>query len=256
MTKQTITRRVSLTNQDGYSLATRVNNELTSMLAAATLPVTDIDLFPSPDNQSVFLTLLESDEASTTVSIAAEHVDGSAFTADTDKGVAILGVYDDTAIDSGDYGVLRLTEDRNLVIAGYNELTEAVRVEEVDPLSSHTTYTKLVEENITTNTTSYHYIPMDGRRYVGIQAITDGTTPADTLTMTIEATMQNDGTALASCDWYDITETLTGETSFVDEDWQVEVDTPLPVYAIRVKYVTSNDSGNDCDFTLNIRSMY
>jgi len=70
--------------------------------------------------------------------------------------------------------------------------------------------------------------------------------------------MQDDGTAPASCTYQDITTVITNPSvsEWVDTDFMVLIDTPLPVKYVRIKYVTSNDSGADCDLTVYTKKMY
>jgi hypothetical protein len=128
--------------------------------------------------------------------------------------------------------------------ANYTSATQSNRTEEIDPIDQkYVAETLLALTNIAETTTAYGYIDMAGVKYLGIQGETDGTTPTDVLTVTLEATCQDDGTAPASCTYQDVTSALTGVASFVDTDFFVLVDTPLPVKYLRVKYVTSTGGG-------------
>ena len=109
--------------------------------------------------------------------------------------------------------------------------------------------TLLALTNIATNTTGYGYIDLENYKYLVIQNETSGTTPTDTLTLTLEATAQNDGTAAASCTYQDVTTELTGSASFVDTDCMWIIDIPVKFKYLRIKYVTSNDAGDDADLT-------
>lgn len=116
--------------------------------------------------------------------------------------------------------------------------------------------TLIDETDITTNTTSYAYIDMEGFRHFSLQGETSGTAPTDVLTVTIEATNQDDGTAAASCTYQDVTSSLFGVASFVDTDFFVIADTIMTFKYVRVKYVTSNDAGNDADLTVYARRIF
>ena len=140
----------------------------------------------------------------------------------------------------------------------YTPGTQSGRKEEIDPLSQHfVSETPLDETNITANTTAYVYFDMDGSSGLGISGITDGTTPTDVLTVTLEASRQSDGTVPASCAYADVTEEVTGEASFIDEDFEINIATgQFPYKYFRVKYNTSNTGGNDADLTLYTKKVW
>lgn len=105
--------------------------------------------------------------------------------------------------------------------------------------------------DIATNTTGYLYIPvMDGFSYLALQCQTSGSTPTDTLTLTVEATWQDDGTAAASCTYQDVTNAWFGAASYVDTTCVLERNYPCTAKYVRVKYVTSNGGGGDADLTV------
>lgn len=144
-----------------------------------------------------------------------------------------------------------------MVIAGYTWATNSIRTEEIDPLDQKYVGETLIDlTNIAQTTTAYAYIDMAGFRTLGIQAETSGATPTDVLTVTLEATMQDDGTAPASCDYQDVTNAITGSASFVDTDFISLIDTPFAVKYLRVKYTTSTGGGNDADLTVYTKTLY
>ena len=146
---------------------------------------------------------------------------------------------------------------------GYDKLNNAqynnpIRGQEDQYASESTVLT-----NIATNTTGYIYIETNGYRIPTVQCITSGTAPTDTLTLTLEATVQDDGTALSSCTFSDITEwmtdLITGATSaasFVDVNCVLASTMPLAVKGLRLKYVTSNGGGGDADLTVHVKKMF
>jgi len=141
--------------------------------------------------------------------------------------------------------------------AVYTYATQSNRSEEIDPLAQqHREITILDETNITTNTTGYVYIDMDNFRGFSIQGETSGATPTDVLTVTVEASNQDDGTDPASVAWQDVTNALFGVASWVDTDFFGIVDTQVPFKWVRVKYVTSNGGGNDADLTMFLKKMF
>jgi hypothetical protein len=147
--------------------------------------------------------------------------------------------------------------NKKVVDKAYDSLTQANKSAEVNPLNrQYVPATLLALTNIAQTTTGYGYIDMSGVRYLGIQGETSGATPTDVLTVTLEATMQDDGTAAASCTYQDVTTAITGSASFVDTDFMALIDTPLPVKYLRVKYVTSTGGGNDVDLTVYTKKLY
>lgn len=140
----------------------------------------------------------------------------------------------------------------------YNSADDTFSQYVVNPEWSRQTGTTLLDlTNISTNTTDYGYFDMEGYRYFVLQAETSGTAPTDVLTCTIEALVQDDGTAPTSAtSWEDVTELLTGQTSFVDEDFLIVCSVPMPFRYFRLKYVTSNDAGDDCDLTVYLRQSW
>jgi len=143
------------------------------------------------------------------------------------------------------------------VIAGFTWATNSIRTEEIDPLDQKYVGETLLDlTNIAQTTTAYAYIDMAGFQTLGIQAETSGATPTDVLTITLEASMQDDGTAAASCAYQDVTNALTGSASFVDTDFISLIATPFAVKYLRVKYTTSTGGGNDCDLTIYTKKFY
>jgi hypothetical protein len=110
--------------------------------------------------------------------------------------------------------------------------------------------------NIAANTTGYLYFTMDAYKFFALQCETSDATPTDTLTLTVEATYQDDGTANSSCTYQDVTSAWFGVTSVVDTDTTFEKDTPCTAKHVRLKYVTSNTGGSDADLTVYLRRSY
>lgn len=143
------------------------------------------------------------------------------------------------------------------VMAGYDWASGTIRTTEADPISDHHVEETLINAtNITTNTTTYAYFDMDGFKNFSLQGETSGAAPTDVLTVTVEGTNQDDGTAPASCVYQDVTNALFTVASAVDTDFFWLCDTQCAFKFIRVKYVTSNGGGGDADLTVYIKKMY
>jgi len=141
--------------------------------------------------------------------------------------------------------------------------TGTIKTSDLTPLWSQHVEDKLLNlTNIATNTTAYGYLDMDGYRFLGIEGDTSGSTPTDVLTVTVEGTMQDDGTAQASCTYVDITklffDAATGAratASWVDTDFVASLADASAFKYIRVKYVTSNGGGSDADLVVHTKRM-
>ena len=195
----------------------------------------------------------------------------------SDQDVGTSGDTADDAVDAGNpvgIGGLALSAQRaavasgdrvkavfnlfgELVVAGYDWAANAIRTKEIDPISQHFVGETLLDlTNIAETTTAYAYLDMAGYRGFSIQGETSGATPTDVLTVTIEGTNQDDGTAPASCAYQDVTNALFGVASWVDTDFFAVADTLQSFKYIRVKYTTSTGGGNDCDLTVYSKKTY
>ena len=162
-----------------------------------------------------------------------------------------------TAVAAADAAGLVTNLFGELVIAGYDWASGTIRTTEADPISDHHVEETLINAtNITTNTTTYAYFDMDGFKNFSLQGETSGAAPTDVLTVTVEGTNQDDGTAPASCVYQDVTNALFTVASAVDTDFFWLCDTQCAFKFIRVKYVTSNGGGGDADLTVYIKKMY
>jgi hypothetical protein len=194
-------------------------------------------------------------------------VDDAAFTAGTTPVQPIGFLADQTSTDSvdeGDIGVARMTLDRKQIIAGYDSAADTNKTFETAPIWTHHIEETLATITNETSGTNYRYIDMDGFDSLSIQIDTGGTAPTDTLTITLEASNQDDGTAAASCFYTDIT-TLAydaatgaiGTASWVDVDMMAFLAPPVAgtFKYVRVKTVTAGGS-NDQDYTIYAKKAY
>lgn len=135
----------------------------------------------------------------------------------------------------------------------YSSPEDAFSYNRVNPEWARQSKSTLLDlTNIATNTTGYAYISLDGYRYATLQGETSGTAPTDILTVTVEGTTQT-GSDPSTLTYQDVTSTLFGTASWVDTDFMAIADTPLTFTYLRVKYVTSNDSGADCDLKVDVK---
>jgi len=194
----------------------------------------------------------------------------------TEDGAATPLALESTAISAangGTYGLMQMMQARDAqktavsadeavrpvtlltgeqIVAGYSYTNQNVRVGETDPVSAHHVESTLADVSNETNATTYYYVDMDGYRYLGLQIEIGSAT--DTCTVTLEGTLQDDGTAPSSCTYQDVTVTLTGVAStLADAMWLL--DTPMPFKYLRVKTVTAGGN-NDADYTIYAKKLF
>jgi hypothetical protein len=189
---------------------------------------------------------------------AAHFLDDGAFTVTTDYVNATGFMADQTSTDSvdeGDIGIARMTLDRKQIMAGYDSAADANKNFETAPIWANHVETTLADVTNETSATNYYYVDMDGYQYFTVDVNTSGTTPSDTLTITIEAGNQDDGTAAASIFYQDVTTAWFGVASVVDADLRWEKDTPTGAKYVRIKTVTAGGS-NDADYAIYFKKWY
>jgi hypothetical protein len=112
-------------------------------------------------------------------------------------------------------------------------------------MSDHS-YTDMAGVTNETNATNYYYLDMRGYQNAAVQ-IEIGTA-SDTITVTAEITLQDDGTAAASCEYQDITSAAFGISSATADDiWWFDSD--IGARYIRIKTVSSGGN-HDGDYNL------
>ena len=139
------------------------------------------------------------------------------------------------------------------VMAGYTWATQSNRVEEIDPLSQQFVTETLAAVTNGTDATYYYYFDMNGFKYFALQSTLNG--GSGTVTLTAEATIQNDGTAPASCTYVDVTNDLFGVASTTASDMWVADEVNAFKY-VRVKVVASTGGANDGDWTIYLKKLY
>ncbi len=162
-----------------------------------------------------------------------------------------------STVADGEYAKLLTDIYGALVLAGFQFASNAIRVINTNPLSEQHVESTLCDlTNIAQSTTDYcGYVDMDGYQAIGIQIVASGT-PTDTITVTLECTLQDDTTAPESCAYFDVTDYYFGVASVVDDTaWWNPSQTIVAKYC-RVKYVTSGGGGNDQDLTVFVKVLY
>lgn len=159
-----------------------------------------------------------------------------------------------TALSDGDVSDLLTDVYGRLRQAVEDVVQNANRSTEVDPISAHHESSTIIDETSIDNAGNpyYAYIDMDGARCLGVQG--EIALTLDTIAVTVEATIQDDGTAPASCDYQDITNAVAGVANFT-ASFMLLIDTPLPVKYVRIAYSVAGGA-DDADFTCYIKKMY
>ena len=158
----------------------------------------------------------------------------------------------ETAVANDDPVTLITNLNGELVLASYNWTTSKLGTTESNPISTHHIEETLADVTNETNATNYYYFDMDGYKFFSAQ-IEIGAA-ADTCTVTIEATCQDDGTAAASCTYQDVSTAWFGAASWTADVW-LEKDTPCSAKYIRVKTVTAGGN-NDADYAIYHKRGY
>jgi len=140
-----------------------------------------------------------------------------------------------------------------VINAGFDYSGSFNRMSEVDPVSSHHVSETLADVTNGADGTYYYYFDMDGYKFWATQATLNG--GSGTCTVTIEATIQDDSTAPASCTYIDVTNDLFGVASITASNI-LAADTPQAYKYVRVKVVAATAAADDADWTLYNKKMY
>lgn len=190
-----------------------------------------------------------------------------------DSGIQFLAVRNDTlaalAGTDGDYSPLQVDANGALFVTsvstspiqieGYDSGTDSSKVFEVNPLSEHHVEETLADVTNGADGTYYYYVDMDGYRGSTGQLELNG--GSGTCTVTVEATLQDDGTAAASCTYQDVTQygftpaTGAAAASFT-ADAVLTQNEGLAVKYLRYKVVASTGGADDADWTIYHKKQY
>jgi hypothetical protein len=140
---------------------------------------------------------------------------------------------------------------------GYSSSEDSYQQYRTNPEHDWVTQSTLVDVTNETDSTIYYYVDADTYKYHGYQIDLD--CAAGTVTATVEASFQDDGTAQASCAYQDVTNALFGVASLVAAAGAASamwvITTPFPAKFLRVK-VVYNTGGNTGDATIYHRGAY
>lgn len=133
--------------------------------------------------------------------------------------------------------------------------TNSERTQEINPLSTHYNEQTLIDVTNGIDGTYNYYIDMTTFRKVGFQLELSG--GSGSVTVTIEGTIQADGTAPSSCTYQDITNDTFGSVSFTASDMLIDNAEKLSCFKyIKVKVVADTSGSNDADWTIYYKQLY
>jgi hypothetical protein len=160
-----------------------------------------------------------------------------------------------TEYADGDAAILQTDINGNLKVRtnGYDSGTDSNKVFEVNPISDHHVEETLVENATEADGTNYYYVDMDG--YKNFSAQIEVIPGSGSMTVTLEATNQDDGTVAASCTYQDVTTALTGVASTIVDDFWI-VNTPTAFKYLRYKTVSATGAADDAGITIYHKKMY
>ena len=142
-----------------------------------------------------------------------------------------------------------------LSIAGYSSTTGATNVSEVDPLSEHHVETTPADVTNGADGTYYYYLDMDGYKGLGLQLVLNG--GSGTVTVTVDCTMQDDGTAPASCNYQDVSNTVYGAANWTASAVLFDSNYILgQCKYVRIKVVADTSGADDADWTIFAKRLY
>jgi hypothetical protein len=131
----------------------------------------------------------------------------------------------------------------------YTAGTTSLRTEEIDPLDQKLGSSTLADVTDGADGTYYYYVDKEGFRYEGIQATLDG--GSGTVTVTIECSIQDDGTAQASCSYVDVNTSVAGVANWTATFLFTDNDQKLAACKyVRYKVVAATAAADDADWTL------
>ena len=150
---------------------------------------------------------------------------------------------------------LALSKHGEVYEANHTYATQSNRTEEIDPANQWYEFSTLVAVTNGTDATNYYYIPMAAYTRLDMQLVLSG--GSGTVTVTVEGSIQADGTAPASLAYIDVTNQAYGSASFtasimlVDNGWFFEA-----MNYVRVKVVAATGGANDGDWTIYIKKTW
>jgi hypothetical protein len=150
---------------------------------------------------------------------------------------------------------LALSKHGEVYEANHTYATQSNRTEEIDPANQWYEFSTLVAVTNGADATNYYYIPMASYTRLDMQLILSG--GSGTVTVTVEGSLQADGTAPASLAYVDVTNQAYGSASFTASIVLVDNTQFFCAFNyIRVKVVAATGGANDGDWTIYIKKTW
>lgn len=138
---------------------------------------------------------------------------------------------------------------------GYSSAVDGKKVIVLNPQSDAYAGEVLADVTNGADDTYYYYLDMSGYRRGGFQFVLDG--GSGSVTVTVEGTLQDDGTAASSCTYADITSATFGVASTTSSTIWIDDTGKLGLYKyIRVKVVASTSAADDADWSIYSKRLY
>lgn len=158
---------------------------------------------------------------------------------------------DKAAVDSGD--AVRPVADLygKIATAPYSWADNVNRVKEQNPINEIYLPGKPVDVTSEADGTDYEYIDMAGYRHLSLQLIV--TSGSGSVTVTLEGTVQDDGTAASSCTYEDVS-SLWGAASWTADAALTDPSGEAANFRyIRIKRVHSTGGADDSGLTVHTK---
>lgn len=174
-------------------------------------------------------------------------------------GVRVEGYASDSQVAAvsanGDDVRVALSKHGEVYEANHTYATQSNRTEEIDPANQWYEFSTLVAVTNGTDATNYYYIPMAAYTRLDMQLVLSG--GSGTVTVTVEASVQADGTAPASLAYLDVTNQAYGSATFTASIMLVDNTQFFGAFNyVRVKVVAATGGANDGDWTIYIKKTW
>lgn len=144
------------------------------------------------------------------------------------------------------------------ILAGYTAATQSLRMGEIDPLDQRYEPGRVSVTN-GADATHYYYFDLAGFKQANFQLALDCT--AGTVVATVEGSMQDDGSAPASCTYADVTLDTFGVASLVSaaapasDEWVDDANVLGGFKYVRVKIVAATGATTG-DWTITTKRLW
>lgn len=214
-------------NLDVSYLAIRTSSELNDKLIS---PGGGLATSAKQDAQTAILTTIDADTSAMVTDLAAIEVLQTAANASLDDIETVL-------------------EDV------HNNPANLLRTAEQDPLNFAFQPEKLVAVTNGTDGTYTYYVDLATFRKGAIQLLLDG--GSGSVTVTVEGSCQDDGTAPASCNYVDITNALFGAATFTASNILFDKEGYFTgLKYLKIKVVADTTGANNADWTIFVNKVW